>query len=119
MPLVLQAPFLVNTVRDLVFKGATRPAMIMGIPLFPLILAGLMGVLLTLWSLQLSGPFLALAMAWLTILALLVMRLISKADDQKLHQMLLRLQSLSARRNHRYWRAQSSSPLNYRRHLKR
>lgn len=105
--------------RDLVFKGATRPAMIMGIPLLPLIIVGLFGVLTTLWCLQLLGPFTAFAMAMVTLLLLLAMRLVSKADDQKLNQMLLRLQSIAARRNHRYWGGQSSSPLSYRRSLRR
>ena len=91
--------------------------MIMGIPLMPLIIVGLFGVLSTLWCLQLVGPFLAFAMALVTLAVLMVMRLISKVDDQKLNQMLLRLQSLAARRNRGYWGGQSSSPLDYRRQL--
>jgi type IV secretion system protein VirB3 len=93
--------------------------MIMGIPLLPLIIVGLFGVLATLWCLQLLGPFIAFTMAMVTLLLLLAMRLVSKADDQKLNQMLLRLQSIATRRNHRYWCGQSSSPLNYRRSLRR
>jgi type IV secretion system protein VirB3 len=100
--------------RDLIFKGATRPAMVLGIPLLPLIIVGMLGILLTLWSLQLFGPLVAFSMLMLVGLALLAMRVVSKADDQKLHQLMLRLQSLSARRNHGYWGAHSSSPNNYR-----
>ena len=105
--------------RDPVFKGATRPAMIFGIPLLPLIIVGLMGVLSTLWCLQLLGPFSAFTMALLTLVLLVVMRFISKADDQKLNQMLLRMQSIAARRNRHYWGSHSSSPLDYRRKLRR
>lgn len=105
--------------RDPVFKGATRPAMIAGIPLLPLIVVGLMGVLGSLWGLQLFGAFSAFTVALLTLMVLLIMRWVSKADDQKLNQMLLRLQSLPARRNRPYWGVQSSSPFDYRRHLKR
>jgi type IV secretion system protein VirB3 len=105
--------------RDPVFKGATRPAMIFGIPLLPLIIVGLLGVLGTLWCLQLLGPFSAFTMALLTVAVLVIMRLISKADDQKLNQMLLRMQSIPARRNRLYWGGHSSSPLDYRRKLQR
>jgi type IV secretion system protein VirB3 len=103
--------------RDIIFKGATRPAMVMGIPMLPLIVVGLSGVLLTLWALQLVGPLLAFAVLLATFACLVAMRVISKADDQKLNQMVLRLQSMAARRNANYWGAQSSSPLGYRKHL--
>ena len=103
--------------RDIIFKGATRPAMVLGIPLLPLIIVAMLGILLTMWSLQLLGPLVAFAVALLVIIALIAMRVVSKADDQKLHQLMLRLQSLSARRNRGYWGAQSSSPNNYRKDL--
>lgn len=100
---------------DLIFKGATRPAMVMGIPLLPLVVVGLVGVLLTMWGLQIFGWMAAVVVLLSTGLALAVMRIISKSDDQKLNQLLLRLQSWPARRNSRYWGAQSSSPIAYRR----
>ncbi len=100
---------------DLIFKGATRPAMVMGIPLLPLVVVGLLGILLTMWGLQFFGWIAALVVLISTLLALVVMRMVSKSDDQKLNQLLLRLQSWPARRNSRYWGAQSSSPIAYRR----
>ncbi len=100
---------------DVIFKGATRPAMVMGVPLLPLVVVGLAGVLATVWALQLWGLWVALVILALCALALVVMRWISKSDDQKLNQMLLRLQSLPARRNSRYWGTQSSSPIAFKR----
>lgn len=98
---------------DPIFKGATRPAMALGIPLLPLVLCAMSGLLLAIWSLLIVGPFLGLLVASKTIMLLVYMRLISKQDDQKLHQIILRLQSHSARRNFNYWACKSSSPLPY------
>jgi type IV secretion system protein VirB3 len=100
---------------DLIFKGATRPAMVMGIPLLPMVVVGLCGVLVTMWLLQIFGWIAGGLAMLLTALALAVMRWVSKSDDQKLNQMVLRLQGWPARRNSRYWGAQSSSPIAYRR----
>ncbi len=100
---------------DLIFKGATRPAMVMGIPLLPLVGVGLIGTLLTMWSLQIFGWMAAFPVLIGALLVMVAMRLVSKSDDQKLNQLLLRLQSWPARRNTRYWGAQSSSPIAYQR----
>lgn len=89
--------------------------MVMGIPLLPLVVVGLLGVLLTMWLLQIFGWVAGVMALLFTVLTLVLMRIVSKSDDQKLNQMLMHLQSWPARRNVRYWGAQSSSPIAYRR----
>lgn len=98
---------------DLIFKGATRPAMVLGVPLIPLVAVGLLGVLSTMWALHILGAIAALLVLLVVFMLVVVMRIVSKSDDQKLHQMVLRLQSWTARRNSPYWGVQSSAPIAY------
>ncbi len=98
---------------DPIFKGATRPAMVLGIPLLPLIICCMTGLLLSIWSLLLLGQLICFLTLACNVTLLLYMRIICKHDDQKLHQLMLQLQSKSARRNIDYWGCQSSSPHDY------
>lgn len=92
---------------DSLFKGATRPAMLFGVPLVPLIVVG--------------GTMLVVS-AWVSIFLLvgllplvLVMRAITKVDDRQFHLLWLKFQFrvLSPNRNGRFWKASVYSPFSY------
>ena len=77
--------------RELIYKGATRPAVTMGVPLVPFILATAAAAMFGMYALILIGPWAALPVV-LTYLPLMVwMRQVTKKDDQRLRQILLRL----------------------------
>lgn len=99
--------------RDLIFKGATRPAMMVGVPLVPFVAVAGIHIIAFVWALILIGVMPAVAVAMFGILCILVMRLISKTDDQKLNQVVLRVRSISLRKNNSYWGAHSVSPIDY------
>ena len=91
--------------------------MVWGVPLLPLVIVGLLGALFMLWALQWLGLVAAAVVLVLWGALLAWMRLVSRADDQKIHQWLLRWRSTAARRNAAYWGTQAASPLEYRRSL--
>lgn len=100
--------------RDPIFKGATRPAMMAGVPLVPFILVAGLHIIGCVWSLILIGIMPAVAIAMFGILCILVMRAISKTDDQKLNQVILKFRSKGLKKNNQYWGAHSVSPIDYR-----
>lgn len=76
--------------RDPIFTGCTRPAMLGGVPTVPLILICGLTLLLSVWLYYLVSGYVSLGLVLLTIPLLLWMRQITKHDDQRLRQMLLR-----------------------------
>jgi type IV secretion system protein VirB3 len=99
---------------EAIYKGATRPAMKLGIPLVPLVILFGAGTLAAMWSGVLASWWIALGVA-LTIVPLLFwMRFVTARDDQRLHQMFIALKLHLGDRNHRFWHARSYSPLVYR-----
>jgi type IV secretory pathway VirB3-like protein len=105
---------------DRVFKGATRPAVLLGVPIVPLVLVEGTLFLLALWLFLLVSGFAALVVAALGVLALLIMRLQTREDDQRLRQLGLkaRLRSRSTwLGNHRHWGSFTCRPI--RRHRDR
>ena len=77
--------------RELIYKGATRPAVSMGVPLVPFILATAAAAMLGMYALILIGPA-ASSPVVLAYLPLMVwMRHVTKKDDQRLRQILLRV----------------------------
>ncbi|WP_292938085.1 VirB3 family type IV secretion system protein [Noviherbaspirillum sp.] len=99
--------------RDVIFKGATRPAMMLGVPIVPLILVVGIHLLLAVWSMTLISVFAMFVILMACGLNVFFMRQISTQDDQRLNQHLLRLKSIAGRRNSAYWGAHSMSPLDY------
>ena len=69
----------------MIFKGATRPAMKLGVPLVPLV----------------------------TLIALLCMRHVTSKDDQRFRQMFVALKLRLHDRNRRFWRSRSYAPTLY------
>src|SRR5580658_7143004 len=70
--------------RDIIFKGATRPAMMLGVPIVPLILVAGIDILLAMWSLVLVSTFGAFVILAAGLMVIFVLRYISSQDDQRL-----------------------------------
>jgi len=90
--------------REEIFKGATRPALVFGVPLVPAVLVGGLGILLTTYafvlarSLVIAGAlFIVVAAAWIW------MYLVTRRDDQRLMQQLLRLRMRQSPAGLRVW----------------
>ncbi|KDD04989.1 type IV secretory pathway, VirB3-like protein [Bordetella bronchiseptica MBORD681] len=93
--------------RDPLFKGCTRPAMLMGVPATPLAVCSGTIALLGIWF---SIAFLALFPV-----ALLAMRIMIRRDDQqfRLIWLYLRMRWLSRDRTHAFWQGTVYAPLRY------
>lgn len=95
---------------EAIYKGATRPAMKLGIPLVPLVVLFGLGMLASIWGgILVSGWAVALvilavgpALGW--------MRFVTRKDDQRFRQMFVALKLRLHDRNHRLWHARSYSP---------
>lgn len=76
--------------QDPFFRGCTRVAMLFGVPLLPMVLLsggfGLAGV----WLAYLFSAYWLLLLALLYLPLLLALRAVTREDDQRLHQLLLR-----------------------------
>ena len=72
------------------FAGCTRPAMLGGVPTVPLILICGLTLLLSVWLYYLVSGYLSLGLMLVILPLLLWMRQITKTDDQRLRQVLLR-----------------------------
>jgi len=99
---------------EAIYKGATRPAMKLGIPLVPLVVLFGTGMLLTVWGVVLVSWWIALATASSIVPALLWMRLITAKDDQRFRQAFIGLKLWLHDRNRRFWHARSYAPTLYR-----
>jgi type IV secretion system protein VirB3 len=97
-----------------IFKGATRPAMKLGVPLVPLVVvfgASMLvmmwiGALVTWWVVPVVLAAIVPALAW--------MRYLTRKDDQRFRQMYLAAKRRLADRNHRLWQSRSYAPYVYR-----
>ncbi len=78
---------------------------------FLLISAGFL--LLIVWCLQFISGYAALMLFLVYVPMLLVMRQITKKDDQRLRQMLLRIRMRARHANKSYWQTISFAPLRY------
>lgn len=77
--------------QDPFFRGCTRPAMLLGVPLVPIVLLTSAFSLLAVWSAFLISAYVLLVLAPLYPPLLLAMRHATKQDDQRLRQLWLRL----------------------------
>jgi type IV secretion system protein VirB3 len=100
--------------RDPIFRGCTRPAMLAGVPMIPLLLVSGIFLLVTMWCVYLVSPYVALFLAVIYVPILLTMRQITKKDDQRLRQLLMRARMRVRHRPGRaMWGATSFSPLRF------
>lgn len=99
---------------EAIYKGATRPAMKLGIPLVPLVVLLGTSMLLIMWGGVLVSWWIALAVVVAIGPALLWMRFVTSQDDQRFRQMFVALKLRTHDRNRHFWRARSYSPTLYR-----
>lgn len=101
---------------DPIFKGCTRPAMLAGVPMGPMILVTGGSFLLGIWGLLLTQsiwpPFL-MASIWFSLVY--TMRSITRKDDQRFRQIFLRIVLRKANKSKRFWQATAYSPTRYKR----
>ena len=100
--------------REAIYKGATRPAMKLGIPLVPLVVLFGLGMLIAIWGVVLLSGWVAVAVALAIGPALAWMRFMTRQDDQRFRQMFIAMELRLRDRNHRLWHARSYSPSLYR-----
>lgn len=99
--------------RDRIFKGATRPAMMLGVPIIPFILVCGVFLIVTLWGTILLGLGVGLSVLLVMVVAIAVLRQITSNDDHRLNQWLMYLRGWPYRRNNRFWRAHGLSPVDF------
>jgi type IV secretion system protein VirB3 len=99
---------------EAIYKGATRPAMKMGIPLVPLVVLFGGGMLLVVWGVTLLSWWIAVVVLASVVPALLWMRWVTAQDDQRLRQIFVALKLRLYSRNRPLWLARSYSPTLYR-----
>ena len=85
---------------EAIYKGATRPAMKLGIPLVPLVVLMGTGMLLIMWGGLLVSWWIALAVLIALLPSLLWMRWVTHKDDQRLRQMFVSTRLRLCDRNH-------------------
>ncbi|MBW8848016.1 MAG: VirB3 family type IV secretion system protein [Burkholderiales bacterium] len=99
---------------EAIYKGATRPAMKLGIPLVPLVVLFGTGMLLIMWG----GSLITWWIAPVVLLAILPtlgwMRFVTAKDDQRFRQMFVAMKLRLHDHNRRFWHARSYSPTLYR-----
>lgn len=103
-----------NPLKDPVFKGATRPAMIWGVPLVAFLMVGGGMLIPAIWAL-LASPPLGVAILFLMIPVFVVMRVITRHDDQRLAQYLLRVRMVLRQGNRRFWGGHAYVPVRLKR----
>ena len=99
---------------EAIYKGATRPAMKLGIPLVPLVVLFGTGMLLVLWGGLLLSWWIALVVVAAFVPTLAWMRFVTSKDDQRFRQMFVATKLRLHDRNRRFWHARSYSPTLYR-----
>jgi type IV secretion system protein VirB3 len=99
---------------ETIYKGATRPAMKLGVPLVPLVLLLGSAMLLVMWGGVLISWWIALAVVIAVGPALAWMRHVTAKDDQRFRQIFVALKLRQFDHNHRLWRARSYAPSLYR-----
>ena len=99
---------------EAIYKGATRPAMKLGIPLVPLVVLFGVGALLVLWVGSLITWWILLVVLAAFIPTLAWMRFVTNQDDQRFRQMSVAAKLRFHDRNRRLWRSRSYAPYLYR-----
>jgi type IV secretion system protein VirB3 len=98
--------------QDPIYKGCTRPPLMWGVPLMPLVMMLMPGMLVGILGLAYLLPASLVAM-FVSVSAWVWMRSVTKKDDQRLLQFFLRLRLRSRQKNTRYWGCASYAPMVY------
>lgn len=103
-----------NSLKDPVFKGCTRPAMLWGVPLVPALITGGGMLIPAIWAL-LASPPLGAAILFSMIPVFVAMRVITRHDDQRLAEYALRIRMRLRQGNYRFWGAHAYAPVRLKR----
>lgn len=103
-----------DLLKDPVFKGCTRPAMLWGVPLVAFLLVGGAMLIPAIWALLIHPPI-GVVMLFLIIPVFITMRVVTKRDDQRLHQWALRGRLALTQRNRRFWGVHAYAPIRFKR----
>ncbi|KVK76026.1 conjugal transfer protein TraD [Burkholderia diffusa] len=103
-----------HALKDPVFKGCTRPAMLWGVPLVSFLMIGGGMLIPAIWAL-LASPPLGVAILLLMIPVFVVMRVITRHDDQRLAQRAQRVRMALRQRNRRFWGVHAYVPVRLKR----
>jgi len=101
---MIEDPYKIN-LRDPLFKGCTRPAMLFGIPLVPLAVVIGPVLLISAWT--------TIFFAFILIPITITMRLISKSDDQQFRLLGLKFlfRIVNQNKNKHFWKTSAYSPI--------
>lgn len=102
---------------DPVFKGATRPAMLLGAPVVPMVLVVGVHILIAMWLFMAQQLMLVVLVATTCAICIVLMRYITTQDDHRLNQYLLWVKSTALRRNAKHWGSGTLSPLDYQKRI--
>jgi type IV secretion system protein VirB3 len=100
--------------QEAIYKGATRPAMKLGVPLVPLVVLCGLGMLVSIWGGILVSGWVVLIVVIAIGPALGWMRFVTRKDDQRFRQMFVAAKLRLHDRNRRFWHARSYAPNLYR-----
>ena len=98
--------------QDMIYKGCTRPPLLWGVPLMPLIMILMPGMLVGIVGLAYLLPMSLLALL-VSVSAWIWMRAVTKKDDQRLLQIFLRFRLRSRQKNTRFWGCAAYAPIVY------
>jgi len=99
-----------DSLKDPVFKGCTRPAMLWGVPLVPFLAIGGGMLIPAIWALLVTPP-LGVAILFLMIPVFVAMRVMTRHDDQRLAQYALRVRMKLRQGNRRFWGVHTYVPV--------
>nr|WP_255490448.1 VirB3 family type IV secretion system protein [Duganella sp. SG902] len=98
--------------QDPFFRGCTRPAMLVGVPLVAMVPITCAFMLLGVWSAFLISGYVLLLLALLYLRLIVALRAITRKDDQRLRQLWLRARMRALHGANRLrWGAYSYGPL--------
>ena len=98
---------------EAIYKGATRPPTIFGVPLVPFLLVAASHFLVGMYLLVYGSAMWTGVVAAVGLPLFLWMRLVTKKDDQRLRQVLLAAKLALACPNRHFWQCRSYSPFAY------
>jgi type IV secretion system protein VirB3 len=98
-------------VAEPIYKGATRPPMIFGVPLIPCLLVMGSGFLSGMYLMVYASIAWTAAVAGLVLSLTLWMRGLTRRDDQRLRQALLAARLAIGCPNRNFWRCRSYAPI--------
>ena len=87
--------------------------MFLGVPLVPFLITTGVFMVLAMWAFYLLSPYATLILALAYAPVFTVMRIMTKQDDQRLRQVMMRARMRFRHSNKALWGAISYSPLRY------